>query len=684
MDATTMSSSRGAIVSLARFVLAAHFGLLVCTIGPVFAGARILDQYLDMDLVQLMEVTITSVSKKPQTVADTAAAIFVISQDDIRRSGVTSVPEALAMAPGIQVARISSSRWSISSRGFAGFTSNKLLVLIDGRSVYTPAYSGTFWDMQNVMLEDIERIEVIRGPGGTIWGANAVNGVINIITRKAQDSQGSLLRAGVGNEEKAMGAARYGAKLGESTYGRLYVTGNDRDSNVLADGGEDAFDGWQTLQSGFRTDGMLGIGTEWTVQGDVFKNTGDQIIYPFWLDGPPYLTANRTRLDSSGGNLLGHWQHRMSGKQQLSMQAYYDYATRSEDLNITFHTLDLELQYETPVGEYHQVTLGTGYRRIIGDTEESFQSQAPDRRDSLYNIFAQDAVQLLKDQLVLTLGAKWEHNAFTGSEWQPSAKLLFKPIERHSLWTSLARAVRTPSIMENSGRLLLASYPTPTGTGTVAFTGSKDYHSESVLAYEAGYRWQQSASLSFDLAAFYNDYKGIYTITPQPSLYGVDMIFVNNGQGEGYGLEMLADWRPSSWLRCALSYSYLKSTFDWENANIAQNQLRGFVEQLTPRHQLGLRTALDFSDHWQLNSWLRYVDSIESRGSLDLLQEEGTEIDAYVLCDLNLVYRPSQDFEIMFAGQNLLNSDQLQYVAEIHTPSTAIERGLYIKITWRF
>ncbi len=658
--------------------------MLLYGVAPVLAADKVFDRYLDMDLAQLMEVTITSVAKKPQTVADTAAAVFVISQEDIRRSGVTSIPEALAMAPGLQVARISASRWSISSRGFAGFTSNKLLVLIDGRSVYTPAYSGTFWDMQNAMLEDVERIEVIRGPGGTIWGANAVNGVINIITKNAKDTEGTLVRAGFGDQEKLMGAARYGGKIGENTFGRLYVTGNDRDGNVLSDSGEDAFDGWHTLQGGFRADGSVGSKSEWTLHGDVFKNDGDQIIFPFWVDGPPYLTAQRAALSSSGANLLGHWQHQLAGDQRLSTQIYYDYSTRSEDLNLAFHTLDAELQYETRLGERNEVTVGTGYRRIKGKNEATFQSDFPDRTDNLYSVFLQDALKLIDDQLVLTLGTKWEHNEFTGNEWQPSGKLLWKPTERHSLWTSIGKAVRTPSIMEHEGRLLLASYPTPLGTGMTVVTGSKDYHSESVLAYEAGYRWQQSVNLSFDLATFYNDYAEIYTFTPQPSAQGVDMIFINNGRGEGYGLEAVADWKAGAWLRFFLSYSFLKSAFEWENPAVAQMELKSFVEQLSPRHQVGLRTTIDLAGNWQINGWLRYIDTIEGRGSLDLLKEEGTTIDPYFLFDCNLVWKPSKDMEIMLVGRNLLNSSQPQYVAELHTPFTEIERGYYVKTTWRF
>lgn len=255
--------------------------------GDLLASGEPENEFLDMDISQLLNVTITSVSKKEQRLSDAAAAVFVITQEDIRRSGVTHIAEALAMAPGLQVARISASKWSVSSRGFAGYTSNKLLVLMDGRTVYSPAYNGTFWDMQNTLLEDVDRIEVIRGPGGTLWGANAVNGVINIITKKSSDTLGGIVRAGAGDQETLQGGGRYGCKLNDSVDGRVYLTYNDRDSNTLSDRDGDANDGWQSLQGGFRLDGDLQGSAEWTLQGDLYQNRGDQILFPYWTAPPP-------------------------------------------------------------------------------------------------------------------------------------------------------------------------------------------------------------------------------------------------------------------------------------------------------------------------------------------------------------------------------------------------------------
>ena len=476
-----------------RMTRASLTGLALMTITlalPTAMSAVETDNlYLDMDLSQLMQVTITSVGKKPQTLANTPAAVFVISQEDIRRSGATSIPEVLAMAPGIQVSQISSSKWSISSRGFSGYISNKLLVLIDGRSVYSPAYSGVFWDAQNAMLEDIDRIEVIRGPGGTIWGANAVNGVINIITKKAQDTQGGLLRAGMGDQEKLQGATRYGGKIGESAFVRFYAMGNDRASNQLAGSGLDADDGWNTLQTGFRADGTVGTKNEWTLQGDLYRNRGDQIISPYWLPTAPYALEKQADFDEDGGNLLGTWQHRMGSHERLSLQMYYDYTANNQDwLNIAYRTIDATLQYETRLGERNDITGGLGFRRIEGENTNTFQTVVPNSTNEIYSLFLQDAFHLIPDHLTLTLGSKYEHNPYTGSEWQPSGKLLWAPNQRHSYWASIARAVHTPSSWEHDALVAFSTLPPPFGIGYVYTRGSDAFTSDTALSYEAGYR----------------------------------------------------------------------------------------------------------------------------------------------------------------------------------------------------
>ena len=642
------------------------------------------NEFLDMDLSQLMNVTITSVSKKKQRLSEAAAAVYVITQEDIRRSGVTHIAEALAMAPGIQVARISASKWSVSSRGFAGYTSNKLLVLMDGRSVYSPAYSGTFWDMQNTLLEDIDRIEVIRGPGGTIWGANAVNGVINIITKKSADAHGGLVRVGAGDQESAQAAARFGGALNPKADGRVYLSGNDRSSNTLASDGSDANDGWRNIQGGFRLDGQPESHSEWTLQGDLYQNRADQILYPYWIEGPPYLTSNYGDIDAGGANLLGRYRHELSDSSVITVQAYYDYNDREESYyRQTFNTIDVDLQYETLLGEKNSITMGAGYRQIKGEFDTSFQLQLEDDTDRLYSAFLQDQLKLISDKLWLTMGVKLEHNDNTGNEWQPSGRILWKPVENHSLWASVARAVRTPSMIEENGRILAAAYPTPSGLATTYVQGSSSFESETALAYEAGYRWQATSTLSLDTAFFYNEYDKLYNLFPIMKADGLDLAFINGSSGDGYGFEAAIDWKPAPWLSFALTYSYLNMNLAPDKAGNSIAGDANFVNETSPSHQFSLRSSVDVSRDWQANFWLRYTDEITNRSGVDLLSD-GILIDSYFLFDVNIIWIPTDNLEVMLAGQSVFSGGQVRYSSELVTPATEIEQGVYVKLTYRF
>jgi iron complex outermembrane receptor protein len=644
--------------------------------------------YLDLDIEQLIQLTVTSVAKKEQALSDSTAAVYVITQEDIRRSGVTTIPDALAMAPGVQVAKISASKWSVSSRGFSGYLSNKLLVLIDGRSVYSPVHSGTFWDSQNTLLEDIDRIEVIRGPGGTLWGANAVNGVINIITKKAVDTQGTLVRVGAGNQEKIMGGTRYGGKISDTAYGRLYLTYNDHGGNTLKNGGGDANDDWQPAQGGFRIDGRSGVDKEWTLQGDLYHNGGNQTIFPYWISQPPYMTATDAKVNVEGGNLLGRWHKEWGTGQALTFKVYYDSATRDEKLyDQRWNTVDVDMQYETRWGQRQNLTMGNGFRSIQGTFEPVFQASLPDVTDSICNAFFQDEILLATDALWLTLGTKYEHNDHTNNEWQPSTKLLWKPASGHSLWGSVARAVRTPSPFERYGRLLLGVIPapqSPQGFVPISLTGNPNFISEILIAYETGYRWQARETLSFDLALFYNDYDKIYSVqatTPSPT--GINYDFVNGVAGSSDGFEAAVDWRAASWLTFNLTYAYLQMDLGQEFRMGSNSFLSDLVMASTPRHQASLRTSIALAKDVRLNLWLRAVDAIACR---DASTPPGplVPLDSYYLLDSNLIWTPRKGLEVMLAGQNLTNTNQLQYQAETGAPPTVIGTSVYGKITWNF
>ncbi len=655
------------------------------------ATEPVANEYLDMDISQLMGIMVTSASKRAQSLSDVPAAVFVITQEDIRRSGVTSIPEALAMAPGIQVSRINSYRWSVASRGFPGFNSTKLLILIDGRSLYSPGYSGTFWDSQNTMLEDIDRIEVIRGPGATVWGANAVNGIINIITKSAKDTQGALVRVSMGSRGMFTSAARYGGKLGETTHGRFYLSYDDYPSNTLmhpdiVSGSRDAEDGWRPAQGGFRLDGNPNDQAEWTVQGDLLNNREDVLTSPSWLAHSPYLSSWLDEATISRSNLLGRWQQDLGRGRMLTLQGYVDlnsYDSERDSFRQEFKNLDFELQYETPLGSRQHLSLGAGYRQTAMDFTNDFILSFPDRTDNLYSAFVQDEINLLPHSLWLTLGSKYEHNDYSGSEWQPSAKLLWKPKPRHSLWASLARAVRTPTALEQQGEITVGTYPTPLGDGRAAIVGTSGFDAETLLAYEAGYRWQVSNTLSLDLALFLNDYDKLYSLALEPDVPNYELQFINGLEGRGYGFETSVDWKAAHWLSFSLSYSYLQLDLDATDAK-SFTGMEEYFEELTPTHQVSLRSSVSLARNWQLNLWLRYVDDITARDGNNLLDVTKIDIDAYTVFNANLIWTPTPNLELMLSGQNLLNASQLEYSMEYLVPPTEIDRIVYGKITWRF
>ena len=599
---------------------------------------------------------------------------------------MTTLPEALAMAPGMQVAKINSNKWSVSTRGFAGYTSNKTLVLIDGRSVYSPAYSGVFWDMQNTLLEDIDRIEVIRGPGGTLWGANAVNGVINIITKKAQQTQGGLVRIGGGNQF-VTSAGRYGAKIGESTFGRAYVSYDSYSSNSMYASSESAEDEWRPLQTGFRFDGEADQGLEWTLQGDAYRNEGEQHISYQWQREAPYYTGDI--VDDSlnkGANILGRVHKDFGGGKALTFKAYYDFSNRDEHFyQLDFETFDVDVQYETPVGDRNNLTLGAGYRSVWGDFDENFQVQLKDRQDNLYSAFIQDEIALIPDRLLLTLGSKYEHNDYTGNEWQPSARILWKPQQQHALWLSAARAVRTPAMVEHEGKILIGMYPTSRGAmAPLYMTGNDNFDSEELYAYEAGYRWQATDRLFFDATVFYNDYDQMQSVTHAIGPTGYRADFTNVTTGESTGFELAVDWKATDQLSFALAYSYFDLDLHSGKDEVLQDSFQGDTRKdSTPSHQVSLRGSYYLLPSLQFNMWGRYVDSIKNY----YFRQAGgqfMEVDGGVTVDANLIWTPRQGLELMLAGQNLLDSKRLNFVSEYATPPTEIERSIYGKITWRF
>jgi len=647
------------------------------TVGPG-------NEYLDMDIAQLMQITITSVAKKPQNLSDAAAAVFVITQDDIHRSGVTSIPEALRMAPGLQVARVDANKWTITSRGFAGNFANKLLVMIDGRTVYTPAFSGVYWDVQDTLLDDIDRIEVIRGPGATVWGANAVNGVINIITKKASDTLGGLVSAGGGNQE-FMGGLRWGAQIGELGHGRAYLTYHKQDSFELHQTGEDASDNWDSLRTGFRMDSKPEDKNSWILQGDLYSNNENQILSPFWLPEFPYRSVEYDDFETSGWNILGRWQKELSQTSSWTIQTYYDYTNRDEAfIKQTHRTFDLELKYQTQVGTRNNLVMGLGYRLVDADFDNTFRVSIfpQERSEDLYSGFIQDEIMLTPDRLWLTLGAKWEHNDFTGNEIQPSGRLLWKVADKQTAWAAVSRAVRTPSQIEENGSYTMAVDPTfPSFPIVISLNGNKQYDSEELIAYEAGYRWLPLSNLSFDLALFYNDYDRLRTPEISSPQSFAKLNFANQMHGSTHGLELATDWKPVNWLKLQLGYTYIG--FDLEaDADSISSDLGEIVGEISPRHQVSFRSAFNINKDLQLNLWARYVGQLETLVAFS--PSDSLPVDEYLALDANVSWRPVEKLELMLVGQNLLNSSRLEYVSEFSTPPTKVKRSVYAKLTCHF
>lgn len=635
---------------------------------------------LDMDLSSLMEIQITSAGRKEQNLADVPAAVYVIDQEDIKNSGFTSVPELLRLVPGLQVARISSSKWAISSRGFNGTFANKLLVQIDGRSVYTPSYSGVYWDVQNVVLEDVDRIEVIRGPGATLWGANAVNGIINIITKQSSDTQDSLLSAGAGSHEKAMATLRHGAQFNENTYGRFYLSHHEQDSFEFAEDGSDAHDEWQITNGGFRLDGDVGLQNSWTLQGDLYHGDNDQRIDTFWTRTPPYLLQVFDRLDTNGCNLLSRWQHTFSEKSSWTLQTYYDFTNRDEKyLEQTNHTFDIDFQHRFQVQSRHDIVWGIGYRFNKDDFNNTYQVEfTPDSRSNdLFSAFLQDEITLLKEKLLLTIGSKFEYNSYTGFEVQPNMRLLWKPGARHSLWTSVARAVRTPSRIEDSGRITTAVIPAPVLFDLSIF-GTSDFESERLTAYEAGYRYIPAQNFSIDIALYCNKYRGLQSYYQESQF--MPIYFFNAMEGDIHGLEIATAWAPTDWLETELGYSYIEVAMDDNSAaNLYQEEVS---EGSSPRHRFSVRTNFDLGNNLYLNLWGHYTDQLKAASVLAV--QNNVVVDDYVNLDANVRWLPKEGLEITLAGQNLLDSGHIEFIQEAFTTPIDIQRSIYAKMTWRF
>ena len=645
--------------------------------------SAVCDDLAEFSIAQLMSLDVTSPGKKLQKVSEVPSAISVITAEDIRRSGATTIPEVLRLVPGVYVARISSNMWAVTARGMNDRFSNFLLVLIDGRTVYTPLFSGVLWDTQDVMMEDIDRIEVIRGPGATLWGANAVNGVVNIITKSSKDTQGGLMSGGVGNEERGFAASRFGGKLGEDSSYRGYVKWFERDEFEM-ESGSNGQDAWHGMQGGLRSDAAISERDSITLQGDAYAHQND-VSASFQPQVEPFAPNQGSHEDTQGANVLGRWTRTVSDTSNLQVAGYYDYMKRNEGiLDLETHTFDLDFQHRFQPLQAHDVIWGSGYRYYEDKTDGNFVlSYDPDDKNlDLYTGFIQDDITLVDNTWRLVVGSKIEHNDFTGFEFQPNVRTIWTPDDKNSIWLAGSRAVRTPSRADEDIRFIsrvvepgIAELPT-FGVGL----GNPEMDAVTLYAIELGYRSQLRDDLSVDIATFYNYYDDMNSgeIREQPYLENVPppphiivpLIGDNLLKVESHGVEASVDWRAASWWRLVGNYTY--TNLNPYGTETTDPGIFSDMERDTPFHQFSIRSLVDLPYDVNFDSMLRFVDNTSVS-------------DEYYELDLRLGWEALKNLELSVVGQNLLQSEHLEWDAGIlGQPPVEVERGVYGKLTYRF
>ena len=657
--------------------------LASCALLPLLAEHAVWCQTApdNLSLEDLMNIQVTSVAKKDQKILRVAAAIFVITPEDIVRSGATNIPDLLRLVPGLNVGQINSNNWAISARGFNHELSDKLLVLIDGRSVYTLTFAGVNWDTQDVPLEDIARIEVIRGPGGTVWGANAVNGVINIITKKASETQGMLATAGGGTQERAFGTLQYGGEAGGKFSYRIFAKYLDRGQTPQLDLGDASSDGWHLWHGGFRLDGNLSAADSVSVQGDLYRGREGAEIDHLVLD-PPGNEAVVRHADLTGGNILLRWQHTFANGSDATLQFYYDHSKRDgpESLEVR-DTIDVDFQHRMSLSERQELIWGAGYNRTEDATQGTIDlaylpAQLTAQTESA---FVQDEIALKPDRLLLTLGTKLEHNRFTGFEVEPGVRLAWLLGDHHTLWTALSRASRTPSRIETGGIIGITAFPSDSGvTQQVILYGNPKQVAENVVAYEVGYRAQPAAHWSIDVATFFNHYDHLRSRqvgTPFAQTPGLEIIPIYSGNlmhGTTQGIEAAADWHVTRRWILNPAYTLLQMHLHPDGSNTTDTGAS--IEGGNPRHQLRLSSSLDLRRTLSWDISLEHVSALPAQ-----------TVPAYQRLDSQLRWRMGSHLELRVVGQNLLEDHHVESNDSFTIVNASlVKRGAFGRLIWHF
>lgn len=638
-------------------------------------------QLKQLSLEQLGNVEVTTASKTPEKISRTPAAIFVVTQEDIRRSGVTTLPAALRLVPGVEVARIDSNKWSIGIRGFGSRLSRDVLVMIDGRTVYTTLLAGTYWEVQNVMLEDVERIEVIRGPGGTIWGPNALNGVINIITKQSKETHGEFVSAGGGNVDQGFVNARYGGGNDRGLDYRVYGMAFDRGPEYHID--HNNYDSWRAIQGGFRMDWAANSRDNLTFQGDIYDEGAGEMVTAVTYT-PPYSQVLRGTEMLSGGNILARWKRVRSENNDLQIQAYYDRTNRREPNFADYRdTFDVDFIDRFPLPGRQEITWGFGARWSNGRNPtivSGLYFLPGSRTDSLYTLFVQDEIGLIEDRLTFTFGTKLSNTNYTGNQFQPTGRLLWTPTKNQTIWAAFTHALRTPSDAEEAFYLtgLVGSV---NGLPFFArFNANPNFHSEELNGYELGYRNLIHENLYVDFASFYNHHGDLFSEdiigapylenNPQPPHYLLPAHFGNGLVGTTRGVEIAPEWRPIESWRLRACYSFLQMEIG-RGRNSLDIGTGPIVEGSSPRHQVTATSGSDFKKAFSLDLTYRFVSHLPA-----------LKINSYSTADAQFTWRATPNLHFSVVGQNLFQPYHYEYPSD-PGPNVGIKRSVYGQISWQ-
>jgi iron complex outermembrane recepter protein len=635
-----------------------------------------------LSVEDLMNVDVTSVSKKEQKASKTAAAIFVITKEDVRRSGATNIPDLLRLVPGLNVAQINANIWAISARGFNGEFSNKLLVMLDGRIVYLPTFSGVFWDALDLPLEDIERIEVIRGPGGATWGANAVDGVINVITEKASETLGGMIVAGGGNLDQGFGTAQYGGNLGKSTDYRVFTKYFNQD-HLAGATGQNGGDGWHTLRGGFRTDSRLSAKDDLAITGDLYSSRAGDVSGSVQSVASPNVQVSFAETNTTGGYIQADWSHRYSDRSDTTLQISLDRYRRNDALRETRNTLDADFEHHFRWGARQDIVWGVGYRYSSSTTDGNllFSLEPADLNTQLFSGFAEDELALIPDRLSLTVGTKIEHNYYTGFGVMPTVRAAWTLHQHQMVWAAISRALRTPSSVDTASNLTVAGF-VPPGSPPVLIrsVGNPLFQDERQITYEVGYRTELLEGLSVDLATYYNSYDQLQTTepasvffetTPPPPHLVIPLIRENLMNGETHGLEIFANWKVTDRWSITPGYGFEEIHLHVDSSS-QDTQTAAATEGSTPRHWARLDT------HVGITRGVAWDVSANFVGRLS-----NPDVPSYTRVDTQLSWRLGKGLSANFVGQNLVRDHHFEFVNNEGTGfANVVKRSAYAKLTW--